>query len=152
MELVKNIFFNTDRLTPNSKIKISYTGKFFQDGSTNVYIHYGFGSEWEGLVDAEMVKTDLGFQIEVDLLDKETFNFCIKNEKEEWDNNNGQNYIFKIERPETALILFEDLKPTKRLRKTYLLSKKIKLTIYKLLISIPKLLTGNYKKKSEEID
>ena len=31
MELVKNIFFNTDKLTPNSNIKISYTGKFFQD-------------------------------------------------------------------------------------------------------------------------
>ena len=102
MELVKNIFFNTDRLVPNTKVKISYTGKFFQDASTNVYIHYGFGSEWEGVVDAEMTKTDLGFQIEVDLLDKETFNFCIKNEKGEWDNNNDENYIFTIERPETG--------------------------------------------------
>ena len=27
MELVKNIFFNTDKLTQNSTIKISYTGK-----------------------------------------------------------------------------------------------------------------------------
>lgn len=150
MELVKNIFFNTDRLTPNTKIKISYTGKFFQDDSTNVYIHYGFGNEWENLVDAEMTKTDLGFQIEVDLLDKETFNFCIKNEKDEWDNNDGNNYIFTIEHPETALILFEDLKPTRRLRKTYLLSKKIKLAIYKILIAIPKLLTGNYRKKYED--
>ena len=33
MELVKNIFFNTDKLVENSKIKISYTGKFFQDNS-----------------------------------------------------------------------------------------------------------------------
>ena len=33
MELVKNIFFNTDKLTQNSTVKISYTGKFFQDGS-----------------------------------------------------------------------------------------------------------------------
>lgn len=30
MELVKNIFFNTDKLVENSKIKISYTGKFFR--------------------------------------------------------------------------------------------------------------------------
>lgn len=150
MELVKNIFFNTDRLTPNTTVKISYTGKFFQDNSTNVYIHYGFDNNWENVVDAEMTKTDLGFQIEIELLDKDTFNFCIKNEKDEWDNNDGNNYIFKIEHPETGLILFEDLKPTRRLRKTYLLSKKIKLAIYKILISIPKLLTGNYKKKSEE--
>ena len=51
MELVKNIFFNTDKLTPNSKIKISYTGTFFQDESKEVYIHLGFGQNWENIQD-----------------------------------------------------------------------------------------------------
>lgn len=151
MELVKNIFFNTDKLTPNTRVKISYTGKFFQDNSTKVYIHYGFGNEWDGLVDAEMVKTELGFQTEIDLLDNTTFNFCLKNEKDEWDNNNGENYIFKIERPETSLILLDDLeKPARRLKKSYILTKKIKLAIYKMLIYFPRLISGNYKKKNKE--
>ena len=150
MELVKNIFFNTDRLTANSTVKISYTGKFFQDGSSNAYIKYGFGNEWENQTEADMVKTDLGFQIEVNLINKDTFNFCVKNEKDEWDNNNGNNYVFNIEHPETALIVLEDLKPAKRLRRSYILSKKIKITIYKILISIPKLITGNYRRKFEE--
>ena len=150
MELVKNIFFNTDRLTANSTVKISYTGKFFQDGSTDVSIRYGFGNDWENQTEADMVKTDLGFQIEIDLIDRETFNFCIKNEKDEWDNNDGNNYIFTIEHPETALILVEDLKPSRRLRKSYIWSKKLKITIYKILISIPKLITGNYRKKLED--
>ena len=87
MELVKNIFFNTDRLTANSTVKISYTGKFFQDESKEVSIRYGFGEDWKNLVEADMIKTDLGFQIEVNLIDATTFNFCIKNEKDEWDNN-----------------------------------------------------------------
>lgn len=150
MELVKNIFFNTDRLTANSTVKISYTGKFFQDHSKQVFIRYGFGPEWENEVEAEMTLTELGFQIEIDLLDKETFNFCVKNENDEWDNNNEENYIFKIERPEMGLIVIDENKPSRHLRKTYIWSKKIKLAIYKLLISIPKLLTGNYWKKSEE--
>ena len=151
MELVKNIFFNTDKLTPNTRVKISYTGKFFQDNSTKVYIHYGFGNEWEGLVDAEMVKTELGFQTEIDLLDNTTFNFCLKNEKDEWDNNNGENYVFKIEHPETSLILLNDLeKPARRLKKSYILTKKIKLAIYKMLIYFPRLISGNYKKKNKE--
>lgn len=151
MELVKNIFFNTDKLTPNTRVKISYTGKFFQDNSTKVYIHYGFGNEWEGLVDAEMVKTELGFQTEIDLLDNTTFNFCLKNEKDEWDNNNGENYVFKIERPETSLILLNDLeKPARWLKKSYILTKKIKLAIYKMLIYFPRLISGNYKKKNKE--
>ena len=151
MELVKTIFFNTDKLTPTTRVEISYTGKFFQDNSTKVYIHYGFGNEWEGLVDAEMVKTELGFQTEIDLLDNTTFNFCLKNEKDEWDNNNGQNYVFKIERPETSLILLNDLeKPARRLKKSYILTKKIKLAIYKMLIYFPRLISGNYKKKNKE--
>ena len=30
MELVKNIFFNTDKLIENSTVKISYTGNYFK--------------------------------------------------------------------------------------------------------------------------
>ena len=105
MELVKNIFFNTDKLTPNNKIKISYTGKFFQDNSTNVFIRYGFGENWENIVEAEMTKSELGFQLELVLEDNTTFNFCFKNEKNEWDNNGGENYIFTIEHPDTAMVL-----------------------------------------------
>jgi hypothetical protein len=150
MELVKNIFFNTDRLTAGNTVKISYTGKFFQDHSKQVFIRYGFGADWENSTDVEMVKTELGFQIEVELLDKGTFNFCVKNENDEWDNNNEENYIFTIEHPEMSLIVIDENKPSRRLRKTYIWSKKVKLAIYKLLISIPKLLTGNYWKKTEE--
>ena len=57
MELTKNIFFNTDKLIENSKIKISYTGKFFQDSSKEVFIHYGFGYNWDGVNDLKMEKT-----------------------------------------------------------------------------------------------
>ena len=138
MELVKNIFFNTDRLTAGSKVKISYTGKFFQDNSQKVSIRYGFGNDWDNLIEEDMVKTELGFQIEIDLIDKETFNFCIKNEKDEWDNNDGNNYIFSIEHPETSLVVVENPKNSiRKLRKSYIMSKKIKLAIYKMLIYIP---------------
>ena len=43
-------------------------------------------------------------------------------------------------------------KSLRRLRKSYILTKKIKLAIYKLLISIPKLISGNYRKKSTDND
>ena len=151
MELVKNIFFNTDKLTANSTVKISYTGKFFQNDSEDVKIHYGFGNNWEDLQELSMNKTDLGFQIEVKLLDYETFNFCLKNGNDEWDNNDGQNYIFNIEHPEVSLAVVEEAPIARphRLRKSYLISKKIRLTIYKIIISIPKLISGNYKKKEK---
>lgn len=152
MELVKNIFFNTDRLTANSTVKISYTGKFFQDSSKKAYIRYTFENDWENYKEEEMTKTELGFQIEIDLIEKETFSFCVKNENDEWDNNNGDNYIFKIERPETALLVLEDPseRTVRKLRKSYIWSKKIKLAVYKILITIPKLITGNYRKRSTD--
>ena len=80
--------------------------------------------------------------------DGKTF-FCLKNEKNEWDNNNNHNYIFLIEHPEASLVLLEDFDvPTiRRLRKSYIISKKVKLAIYKMLIYVPRLISGNYKKK-----
>ena len=151
MELVKNIFFNTDRLTPNTVVKISYTGKFFQDDSQEVTIHYGFGENWEETTDELMTKTELGYQIEIELQDEPTFNFCIKNEKDEWDNNNGQNYVFNIEKPEVELMVIEETTPIQAvLHKGYIYTQKIKEAIIKLITSIPKIITGNYKKKIDE--
>ena len=151
MELVKNIFFNTDRLTPNTNIKISYIGKFFQDESEHVYIRYGFGQEWENLIEAEMEKTELGYQAQITLEDSPTFNFCFKNEKDEWDNNDGDNYIFIIEKPELSLMVIDnqDMMTRKGLRKTYIWSKKIRIAVYKMLIYLPRLITGNYNKKQK---
>ena len=56
MELLKNIFFNTDKLVQNSTVKISYTGKFFEENSDTVFIHYGFGDNWDNLSEIEMEK------------------------------------------------------------------------------------------------
>ncbi len=152
MELTKNIFFNTDKLTPNSTVKISYTGRFFQDASSEVYIHYGFGLDWDNLNDVKMEKTELGFQIELTLPESDSLRFCFKNGNNEWDNNDGQNYIFPIEHIETGLVLQEDnfnLASPRKLRKSYLISKKIRIAIYKIITYLPKLVSGNYKKKTE---
>ena len=154
MELSKNIFFNTDRLVQNSTVKISYSGALFQENAEQVFIHYGFNNEWVQLSEIEMEKTDLGFQAEIALPAYETFNFCFRDGNDHWDNNENANYVFPIEQSETALAIREELGiDTKRhLRKSYIWSKKIRLAIYKLLVYVPKLISGNYKRKiiSEE--
>lgn len=150
MELTKNIFFNTDKLIQNTKVKISYTGLFFEDGSEDVYIHYGFGSFWDNLTEIKMEKTELGFQAEVELLESDTFNFCFRNENNEWDNNDYQNYVFPLESQSLDLIVTNfdtSLDRPNRLRKTYIWSKKVRLAIYKIITYVPKLISGNYKKK-----
>ena len=137
MELTKNIFFNTDKLIENSKVKISYTGKFYQENSEN---------------DIEMEKTELGFQTEIDLLEGESFELCFKNEKDEWDNNDGKNYVFPLEKVSQELIVLDDepksIGSARQLRKSYIWSKKIKLAVYKIITYLPKVISGNYRKKS----
>ncbi len=151
MELTKNIFFNTDKLVSNTVVKISYTGKLFQNNADEVYIHYGFGLLWENLNDVKMEKTELGFQAEIELQDSESLNFCFKDSENNWDNNENKNYIFPIEKQQLALLVNENqeenILPTRRLRKTYLWSKKIRLAIYKVITYLPKIISGNYKRK-----
>ena len=154
MELVKNIFFNTDKLIENNTVKISYTGKLFQDDSEEVYAHYGFGNNWDNLNEVKMEKTELGFQAEIDLISSDTLNLCFRNSNNEWDNNDGQNYIFPIEKAELALVVTEDrgISAPRKLRKTYLWSKKIRLAVYKIITYLPKIISGNYKRKIKNED
>lgn len=100
MELVKNIFFNTDKIVENTEIKVTYAGYLFQNGSSEVVIHYGFGNEWTNAQDIVMQKTELGYQATVNVTGGETLNFCFRNSNGEWDNNNGCNYQFEIQTQE----------------------------------------------------
>lgn len=151
MELTKNIFFNTDKLVENSKVKISYIGKLYQSASSEVSIHYGFGMNWDNVNDIKMEKTDLGFQAEINLLEGDTFNFCFRDANGIWDNNDGQNYIFPLEKVQKELLVLDDepvaLGSAKKLRRSYLWSKKVRLAVYKLITYLPKLISGNYKRK-----
>ena len=151
MELSKNIFFNTDKLIENTKVKISYIGKLYQEASEEVFIHYGFGSNWDNINDIQMNKTDLGFQAEIELLEGDSFNFCFKDSNNNWDNNEGENYIFPLEKVQTELLVLEDepvsLGSARKLRKSYLWSKKVRLAVYKIITYLPKLISGNYKRK-----
>ena len=101
-----------------------------------------------------MEKTELGFQAEIELIGTDTFNFCLRNDKNEWDNNDGQNYIFPIESVPVSEDESQELSlivsSPRRLRKAYIWSKKIKLAIYKIITFFPKLLSGNYKRKIKE--
>ena len=154
MELTKNIFFNTDKLIENTTVKISYTGDLFQNNAEEVFIHYGFGLLWENLNEVKMEKTELGFQAEIELGSFDSFNFCFKDGNDNWDNNEGNNYIFPIEKNVVSLVTTDEddlsILPVRKLRKSYIWSKKIRIAIYKIITFVPKIISGNYKRKVSE--
>ena len=66
---------------------------------------------------------------------------------------NQENYVFELEKPCLELVVSDidySLDRPNRLRKSYLWNKKIRLAIYKIIRYIPKILSGNYKKKAQE--
>ena len=160
MEFVKNIFFNTDKIVENSNVKISYAGYLFQNGSEEVYLHYGFGDNWNQVTDLKMEKTELGFQCEIAIPETNCLKLCFHNNVGVWDNCFGNNFSFSVEKvipiqekvEELSLIPKEDMgmQVHKGLRKSYLLSKKIRLAIYKIIHYVPKLISGNFKKVAED--
>ena len=99
-----------------------------------------------------MEKTELGFQTEIELGSGNTFNFCFFNQDGEWDNNFGNNYTFQIEKAPVELVVLDDepvsLGHARKLRKSYIWSKKIRLAVYKIITYLPKLISGNYRKKA----
>lgn len=144
MELLKNIFFNTDKLTPYIAVKITYAGKFFENKSQNVFLHYSFNNHWENAKDIKMEKSELGYQAEINLNNNKELNICFYNEKDEWDNNDSFNYNFPIEEAEFSLINVEDNSlSTKKLSKFYLWKKKFRIRFYRII----RFITGNYKRK-----
>ena len=159
MELVKNIFFNTDKVIENTKLKISYVGTLFQEGSEEVYLHYGFGINWDNVSEVPMEKTELGFQCEIDVLESETLNLCFRNGNNQWDNNEGENFIFPVEKAEEEVTDEEvgltyvgenEMQLHKGLRKTYIWSKKVRIAVYKIIKFFPKIISGNYRRKVNE--
>ena len=113
---------------------------------------YQIPFSWQGLEEIGLVNMH-SFWNKV-YLSSDTFNFCFYNENGEWDNNLGNNYVFQIEKKPTELIVLEDepvsLGSVRKLRKSYIWSKKIRLAVYKIITYLPKLISGNYRKKASD--
>ena len=148
MELFKNIFFNTDKLTPYITVKITYAGNLFEKKSQEIILHYCFNKNWTNAKDIKMIKSELGYQAEIKLNNDKELNICFFNENNEWDNNNSNNYNFSIEQTQanTNSIENNNLLPSKKIASFYLWKKRLKLGFIKII----KFITGNYKRKIKE--
>ena len=74
------------------KIKVTYNGLLSQSGADEVYAHIGWGDTWENVNDVKMSKTKSGFTTTITAYNS-ALNLCFKDTSNNWDNNNGCNYI-----------------------------------------------------------
>lgn len=104
------------------KIKLSYTGLLAQAGAQNIFLHVGYGDNWDNssLIPMEL---DQGiFNAELNILENMNLGICFKDTADNWDNNSGQNYVYKLSaRPikkEENTIPKEENAPTTGVKKT----------------------------------
>ena len=147
MNLIDGIIFNTNELKQNSFVKITYTGSLNNSNSSKIFAHIGFGSNWQNIMDLEMQKCCLGYELTLQLPSQfDSINMAFMNDKNEWDNNFGNDFSFKlIPIKATELVpVTESALNCVALQKSNRNFRKFKLFCMKISKFLPRLLFNHY--------
>lgn len=79
------------------EVTIKYKGLLSDNGAAGVLMHFGFGDRegWHNVADRAMGRTYDGWETSVSMQDTQ-LNFCFQDTAQNWDNNNGLNWIYRI--------------------------------------------------------
>lgn len=85
------------RPTFGNQINITYNGLLSKSGADQVFIHCGYGdpNNWREVSTLNMERTPKGWEKNVPMKDH-TLIFCFKDSANNWDNNNGFNWIARV--------------------------------------------------------
>ena len=80
-----------------NKVSVLYDGLLVHSGAKKIVIHAGFGdlNNWKDVLEVEMNKSQTGFEAFIEMKDKQ-LNFCFKDNISNWDNNSGNNWVYRI--------------------------------------------------------
>ncbi|MBQ9313467.1 MAG: hypothetical protein IJ220_00450 [Clostridia bacterium] len=150
----RTVYFDTASLIEGRTVKLIYKGILATPDTNEIYVHYGFGLLWENLQEVKLDKIDdTCYEADITLCNSDSINFCFRDDKNNWDNNETKNYTSEICKEEITIAKVE---PTDidvpRLKKSYLVAKKIKLTFYKVITYLPRLFKGQWKKKTAKAE
>lgn len=154
MSTQQTVYFDTDKLIEGRTVKLTYKGTLAKPETSEIYVHYGFGLLWENLQETRLNKIDdYTYEAEITLCCGESINFCFRDDKNNWDNNETKNFTSEISKEE---VIVAKVEPTSlevpRLKKSYLIAKKLKIAFYKIITYIPRAFKGEWKKKKAEAE
>lgn len=97
-EVVDGIFLDPVPITLGEELKIKYKRTLAETAANKVFLHAGYGSEtWEKVLDIPMKKTrDGAWSITIRVDEPANFNFCFRDDADNWDNNNGKNWSYQV--------------------------------------------------------
>lgn len=96
-EVADGIFMEPVPITLGDEVKIKYKGLLAEAKAEKVFIHVGYGSEWEKPVDLQMRKgRDGSWSVTININEPSEFNFCFRDNAQNWDNNYGRNWSYQV--------------------------------------------------------
>ncbi|QGG46752.1 carbohydrate-binding protein [Heliorestis convoluta] len=75
-------------------VTIVYDGLLHRSGADQVYLHAGYGTNWQKSYDHRMEKSQEGWKCTINM-EREDLVFCFKDSACNWDNNSGNNWVYR---------------------------------------------------------
>ncbi|ACL76511.1 carbohydrate-binding protein [Ruminiclostridium cellulolyticum] len=90
------VFLSKKTLYSGDKVILKYNGLLSQAGAEGIYVHIGYGENWDNRSFVPMKNLNGIFEAEIDIQEGKICGICFKDSADNWDNNSGENYIFTI--------------------------------------------------------
>ncbi|HMM19103.1 MAG TPA: carbohydrate-binding protein [Selenomonadales bacterium] len=85
-------------LAKGDTAQVRYQGLLARSGAEKLYVHVGYGGNWERAIDYKMIRTPDGFEAQVPVAAQNGLKICFHDNANNWDNNSGQDYSFEVSR------------------------------------------------------
>ena len=150
MAVNEKIYFDTDTLIEGRTAKLTYKGDLATPTTNEIYVHYGFGLLWENIQEVKLDKIDDNtYEAEINIAPSfDSISFCFRDDLNNWDNNETKNYTAEIKKEEVTVAKVETTAlEVPRLKKSYLIAKKLRIAFYKIITFVPRAFSGEWKRK-----
>lgn len=97
--ITQGVTIKPNVIAEGDKVTLSYNGILVKSGADAIWAHigYGDGPEWHNTSYVKMAKTSEGFEANITVNESKNLNIAFKDSANNWDNNNGNNYIFNVQ-------------------------------------------------------
>lgn len=103
MDFTKDIYINKEKICEDQEFVLLYKGELFsKDLSKEVYMSYGYGSNWETPSEVQMKPSTFGYLATIKAGSGKELQFVFRDNQGNWDNNSYQNYKIPVYESEEA--------------------------------------------------
>ncbi len=96
------IMISKAALKVGDTVSVTYNGLLPNSGADSVTMHIGYGDNWENKEFIPMEYDNGIFKASLVVGNAGSLNIAFKDSAENWDNNSGNNYTFKVTKPRAA--------------------------------------------------